>query len=78
MLDPNKTIVRGADGLLYYMTPTGPLTRVPPDEELAWNNAVDHVIQSALNNLFATLMGNVTASCHQTIQIVIPDIELNP
>jgi hypothetical protein len=77
MLDPNKTIVRGADGLLYYMTPTGPLTRVPPDEELAWNNAVDNIIQPALNNLFADQMVNVAASCHQTVQIVIPEVELN-
>lgn len=77
MLDPNKTMVRGADGLLYYMTPTGPLTRVPPDDELAWNTAVDNVIQSALNDVFATAMHNVAASCHQTIQIVIPDVELN-
>ena len=77
-LDPNITMVRGAHGTLYYMTPTGSLTRVPPADEIAWNNAIDNnVIQPALNAAFATAMQSVAASCHQHVQIVVPEIDLD-
>ena len=75
MFDPDKMIVKGADGFYYYVTQTGPLERVPAGELQAFQAAIP-TIQAALDALFVEQMENVMAGCHQSIQIVIPDVDL--
>lgn len=76
MVDPNITMVRGADGILYYMTPTGSLTRVPDADEVAWDTAVG-TITAVLETTFNNQMATVMAACHQHVQIVVPEIDLD-
>ena len=76
MLNPNEhTIVKGADGNLYKLTATGQPQIVPADQTQQFLHAVQD-IQPQLETLFDQLISNVAAGCHQTIQIVVPDIDL--
>lgn len=71
----NRTIVRGANNTLYWLSMTDPPE--PIAESLAHEiNAALPTIEGALEERFMQLIGNVVASCHQTIKIVIPDVDL--
>ena len=75
MVDPNKTIVRGADGLLYSLTTTGSLQVVPDDQAQEFLGLIPN-LEAILQARFAEEIFNVAAGCHQTVRIVIPDIDL--
>jgi len=76
MVDPNITMVRGADGHLYYLTSTGSTTHVSDGDKAAWDAAVV-TITPLLEALFNNQMANVVAACHQHIQIVVPEVDLD-
>ena len=72
-----KTIVRGADGNLYWLSMTDPPEPLAVD--LAQRiEAVLPEIEGRLEELFAGDHSVVEARCSQYIKIVIPDVPILP
>jgi hypothetical protein len=70
-----RTIVKGADGTYYILSTTDPPQPLAAAQAQELQDAIQD-IQGTLESLFAQAMQNVTASCSQTIQIVIPEVDL--
>ena len=70
-----KTLARGADGNLYSLSMTDPPELVPDDLAQEFLGLLPG-IQQALEALFTQEISQAAASCHQTIKIVIPDVDL--
>ena len=70
-----RTLVKGADGTLYRLSMTDPPEPVAAGLAQAISAALP-TIEGILEERFLQEISNVVASCHQTIKIVIPEVDI--
>ena len=71
-----STLVRGADGKLYLLSPNNPPQALTEEQTQAVENVLQN-LQGTLEGIVAQEISNVLASCNQNVQIIIPeDVDL--
>jgi hypothetical protein len=77
MPDQNgSTLVRGADGKLYLLSPNNPPQALTEEQTQAVENALQS-LQGTLEGIVAQELSNVVAGCNQSVQIIIQqDLDL--
>ena len=71
-----STLVRGADGKLYLLSPNNPPQALTEEQTQAVENVLQN-LQGTLEGIVAQEISNVVAGCNQTVQIIIQqDLDL--